>query len=398
MTRVLALVALLLITFTTHARRTQTPKAGVWRFELQYPNVAVPFLMELEPGKKGWNAVLINGKERLELDPVVVQKGKWIIHLQTYQNYLEFSQLSPSKITGHFVKPNKSPEERIPLVGYPGTFRRFDRSPKKAEVNLSGQWAMEITESDGKKVEAIALFDQSGNTLHASIMTPTGDYRYIDGYVSGSNFETGAFDGVYNFVFKGALDGKNLKGEIAAKTIATFTAKRDDKARLPDPLKQTQVEAIDFTFPDLNGKNVSLKDFAGRPVIIQIFGSWCPNCIDELGFLGPWYEKNKKLGVEIVALSFERALGPEDALKHLKKVALKRAIPYPVLLAGTSSADSPANKLPGIKNFISFPTTIFLDKNHKVHKVHAGFNGPGTGMHYMEFQKMFNATIEELTK
>lgn len=398
MMRLLSLFLILTLTSVVHARRAPTPKAGVWRFELKYPNVDVPFLMELEPGKKGWQATLINGKERLELDTIVVSKGKWIVPLQTYQNYLEFSSLSPTMIRGHFVKPNKKPEERIPLEGRPGSFRRFDRNAKKAEVNLTGKWAMEMTEADGSKTQAVLLFDQSGNSLQASILTATGDYRYIDGYVSESNFETGAFDGVYNFVFRGKLEGKLLSGEIAAKSLTRFTAKRDDQATLPDPLKQTQVESIDFAFPNMQGKTVNLADFKGQPVIIQIFGSWCPNCIDELGFLGPWYEKNKNRGVEIIALSFERALSPEDALKHLQKVVKKRAIPYPVLLAGTTSTDTPAIKLPGIKNFISFPTTIFLNKNHQVHKVHAGFNGPGTGLYYDEFKTMFENTINELTK
>jgi len=398
MMRLLSLVLLFFMISFAHARRSAGPKAGVWRFELKYPTVDVPFLMELAPGKKGWQATLINGKERLELDTIQVSKGKWIVPLQTYQNYLEFSSLSPTMIRGHFVKPNKKPEERIPLEGRPGSFRRFDRNTKKAEVTLSGKWAMEITETDGKKTQAILLLDQSGNSLQASILTPTGDYRYIDGYVSGSNFETGAFDGVFNFVFRGKLEGQLLSGEIASKSTTKFTAKRDDNVTLPDPLKQTQVESIDFAFPDMQGKTVSLADYKGKPVIIQIFGSWCPNCIDELGFLGPWYEKNKNLGVQVVALSFERALTPQDALKHLQKVVKKRAIPYPVLLAGTSGADTPATKLPGIKNFISFPTTIFLNKNHQVHKVHAGFNGPGTGLYYNEFKTMFETTISEITK
>lgn len=396
MMRLFSLFLILSLTSVVYARRHSGPKAGVWRFELKYPNVDVPFLLELEPGKKGWQATLINGKERLVLDTIQVKNGKWTVPLQTYQNYLEFSSLSATLIRGHFVKPNKKPEERIPLEGRPGSFRRFDQNAAKASVNLSGKWAMEITEDDGSKSQAILLLDQSGNSLQASILTPTGDYRYIDGYVSEKNFETGSFDGVFNFVLRGKLEGKLLSGEIASKTTSRFTAKRDDNVTLPDPLKQTQVDRIDFSFPGMDGKTVKLSDYKGKPVIVQIFGSWCPNCIDELGFLGPWYEKNKSRGVEVIALSFERALSPEDALRHLKKVVQKRAIPYPVLLAGTSSADTPANKLPGIKNFISFPTTIFLNKQHQVHKVHAGFNGPGTGLYYDEFKVMFEKIIGEL--
>lgn len=394
----LSFVFLISLSLTTFARRSAGPQSGVWRFEINYPNTSVPFLLELEPAKRGWKATLINGKERLPAENVIVNKGKWIIPLQTYQNYLEFTEVSKSSIRGFFVKPNKKPEERIPIVGHPGAVKRFDHAAHKPNVDVTGKWAMEFTESDGTKTEAVLLLDQSGSTLHASIMTKTGDYRYIDGHVYGSEFEAAAFDGVYNFVFKGKVAGKIIHGTFAAKTVTPFKAVKNDKAALPDPLKQTQVEAIDFTFPDINGKNVSLSDYKGKPVIIQIFGSWCPNCIDELGFLAPWYEQNKKRGIEIVGLSFERALSLKDAQMQLTKVVKKREIPYPMLLAGVDGNDTPEKKLPGIKNFISFPTTIFLNREHKVHKVHAGFNGPGTGLYYSEFKNMFEQTVNELLR
>lgn len=377
-----------------------TPKAGVWRFELRYPSISIPFLIELEPGRRGWSGTLINGAERIPLTDIHVEKGRWIIPLQTYQNHLELSINSKTSISGYFVKTAKKPAEKIPLRGSHGAFRRFDRSVSKPGMDLNGKWSMEITGPDGKTSAAVALFAQTGATVNASIMTPTGDYRYIDGVVSGTDFETAAFDGVFNFVFKGKLDGERLTGVIASKTTSTFTAKRDPNAALPDPYKQTSVETINFAFPDpATGKTVSLSDpaYSGKPVIIQIFGSWCPNCIDELGFLGPWYEANKSRGIEVVALSFERAPTPEDARKHLAKVVKKREIPYPVLLAGASADETPNAKL-GIANFISFPTTIFLTKEHKVHKVHTGFNGPGTGIYYDEFKKSFSATVEELLR
>lgn len=378
-----------------------TPKAGVWRFELRYPNhVAVPFLMELEPGKKGWSATLINGPERIAIEDIRVEKGRWILPLQTYQNQLELEVRSKNSIVGHFVKTNKSPVERIPVRGEPGALRRFERSSPKPEMNLAGKWAMEITEDNGTKGQAIALFDQTGMTLTASILTPTGDYRYIDGVVFGKQFESAEFDGVFNFVFRGQLYGDTLTGEIASKTISRFTAKRDDKAVLPDPYKQTSADKIEFRFPDTAGKEFSLEDeaFKGKPVIVQIFGSWCPNCMDELNFLGPWYLENRAKGIEVVALSFERANTPEEARSHLSMVVRKRAIPYPVLLVTSTKEDTPDKKLPGLKNFLSFPTTIFLNKKHQVHKVHTGFSGPGTGLYYEEFKKSFQQTVAELMK
>ena len=73
-------------------------------------------------------------------------------------------------------------------------------------------------------------------------------------------------------------------------------------------------------------------------------------------------------------------------------------VPYTILQVGSTAEDKPADKLPGLKNFISFPTTIFLNKKHEVVKVHAGFSGPSTGEFFEKWKIEFNQTINELLK
>jgi thiol-disulfide isomerase/thioredoxin len=189
-----------------------------------------------------------------------------------------------------------------------------------------------------------------------------------------------------------------MSAEVLSSTKTKVSGKVDPKAELPDAYKQTEIKALKFIFPDLKGQSVSLNHakFLGKPVVVQIFGSWCPNCMDEMNFLIPWYLKNSKRGVEIVALAFERSLSFEEATRQLIKVQKKMNVPYVILQAGSTSEDKPAEKLDGIKNFISFPTTIFLDKNHNVLKVHAGFSGPSTGEYFEKWKTDFNQTIDGL--
>ena len=52
--------------------------------------------------------------------------------------------------------------------------------------------------------------------------------------------------------------------------------------------------------------------------------------------------------------------------------------------------------MPELENFVAFPTTIFLDKNHNVRMVHTGFNGPATGEKYVAFKKEFESFVGEL--
>jgi thiol-disulfide isomerase/thioredoxin len=231
-------------------------------------------------------------------------------------------------------------------------------------------------------------------------MSTTGDYRYFHGYVNDELFEAASFDGVYNYVFKGRINKGRMEASILANWYTKVTGEKDSKAALPDPYKQTQLDKLSFKFQDINGKKVSLTDekFKDKPVIVNFYGTWCPNCVDETNYLIPWYNENKKRGIEIISLAFERSLSEAEARMQLTKVVKKKQIPYTVLLAGSTSEDKPMDKIPGLKNFISFPTTVFLNRKHEVVKVHAGFTGPSTGKHFEEWKKEFNANVDELLK
>jgi len=52
--------------------------------------------------------------------------------------------------------------------------------------------------------------------------------------------------------------------------------------------------------------------------------------------------------------------------------------------------------LPQLTQIKAFPTSIFIGKDGQVKKIYSGFNGPGTGEDYKEFQKEFDETINNL--
>jgi hypothetical protein len=45
---------------------------------------------------------------------------------------------------------------------------------------------------------------------------------------------------------------------------------------------------------------------------------------------------------------------------------------------------------------LAFPTTIFIDRQGKVRRIHTGFSGPGTGKYYQEFVEEFNQFTDKL--
>ncbi|MGB5318599.1 TlpA disulfide reductase family protein, partial [Eudoraea sp.] len=173
---------------------------------------------------------------------------------------------------------------------------------------------------------------------------------------------------------------------------------------LPDEASLTFMnegyEEISFSFPDVNNKIVSLKDpqFKNKVILIQVMGTWCPNCLDETKFLTEYVHKNPFDDFEVVALAFEYAKTEESAINAINRLVERIGVNYPILLAqfGSSSKVKANEKLPMLNHVISYPTTIFIDKKGKVRKIHTGFNGPATGEKYEEFKKEFNSYIMEL--
>jgi thiol-disulfide isomerase/thioredoxin len=129
---------------------------------------------------------------------------------------------------------------------------------------------------------------------------------------------------------------------------------------------------------------------------VQIMGSWCPNCMDETNFLSPWYRKNRERGVEIIGLAYEKNPDFSVSAPKLKKMITRFGIEYNVLLAGQNDKAKASLTLPMLNRVLAFPTTIFIDRNGKVRKIHTGFSGPGTGEYYTQFVEEFEQFVDKL--
>ena len=155
---------------------------------------------------------------------------------------------------------------------------------------------------------------------------------------------------------------------------------------------------FDFSFPDVNGRPLSLKDkkFKNKVVIVTIGGTWCPNCVDETSFLAPWYTANHARGVEIVSIQYERSTEPAYVRKVLTRFREKYNIGYDQVFGGLADKQGVARSLPALNGFLAFPTTIFIDRKGKVAQIHTGYSGPATGSYYRHFVEEFNEEVDYL--
>lgn len=385
-------------------------KTGLWEGFVKAQNKAINFTLDVavENGKPV--VYLINkgldGEERLRCDEISAAGDSATIRLHVFDAALVLRPDGENKLTGTWVKYDAPTSYRLPVVALFG--ERPQPTAAAGTPDFNGTWRVTFREDGGKTYPAVGVFKQDGASIRGTFLTTTGDYRYLAGSVLPSGMGMSTFDGNHGFLFQaikqpdGTLKGDFYSGKAGHET---WTAVLDPKAKLPDAyaltsLKEGQTK-LDFKFPSVfEGGVVSPSNpiYKGKVVVIQLLGSWCPNCMDETAFLAPWYEKNKDRGVEVIGLGYERSPDYKVASARLRKLRERYDIKYELAVAGVSNKDSAAKSLPQLQQVLAFPTTIFLDKKGNVRKIHTGFAGPGTGKYYEEEIAGFNREVDKLLK
>jgi peroxiredoxin len=401
-------IALLISGFTAFTAPSGL-KNGKWRAAIHRPdghNIIFNFETRDSVGRK--IIYIINGAEKLLVDSIIIQGDSVFIELPFFESAFR-AQLQPNgNLQGVWIKKFGPVIQSLPFSAKYNVPERFPVI-KPPIGNISGRWSSKFIEADGKSSEITAEFKQAGAYLTGTFLDPTGDYRFLEGVVSGDSLKLSAFDGGHAYMFTAKVDDKNrISGGhffSGAKGKETWSALRNEHAPVPDGYGQTKLKSgadkLNFRFPDAtSGEMVSINDpkYQGKVVLIQILGSWCPNCMDETKFLSDYYQKNHQRGMEIVGLAYERTTDFYQSQKALQPFIKRFNIQYPVLITGVTVSDSLRTQktLPQLDAISAFPTTIFIDKKGNVRRIYSGFNGPATGKHYTDFIKEFTESMDKL--
>ncbi|MEJ7644041.1 MAG: TlpA disulfide reductase family protein [Chryseolinea sp.] len=379
-------------------------KTGIWRATIELQGQLLPFNIDVHKNASGkYEMFLKNAEENLVLDEVEIKDDSVDIVLHIFDANIK-ARIKGNELVGEFIKNNEK-DYRVPFRAYYGQSYRFEKAKNQSNVpDFSGKYSVTfIHEAD--TTPAIGVFHQTGDSVTGTFLTPTGDYRYLQGNVVDGRLQVSTFDGNHSYLFYAVKRGDNrLAGEFySGKTFkATWTGDRSDNPVMPDPEKLTYLKAgydrLSFSFPNPDGEKISLADakFKNKVVIIQLLGSWCPNCLDETLFLNQWIKKNKDRDVVMLGLAYERKDDFAYASGRVKKLILKTGVTYDILIAGTNDKARASATLPELQAVYAFPTTIFVGRDGKVKKIHTGFSGPGTGEYYRQFIEEFNETVNEL--
>jgi thiol-disulfide isomerase/thioredoxin len=374
---------------------------GMWLGQLFLPGQPLPFNFEFKEEKGNIVFVIHSAEERIVCDITDVRGDSIFIHPPYFDSEIKL-HIEGDRLRGKWINYSKKGNPEIVFVGYKGVTTRFtDKAP--TTLNVSGKWETWFDVDSPDSSLAIGVFKQEENHVTGTFLTETGDHRYLDGVITGNTLKLSVFDGAHAWLYIADIKNDSMNGMFYSGNTykAPFHAHRNELIKLRDPNTITRVEGdLNFSFPDLDSNIISIKDkgFQKKVTILQFMGSWCPNCMDEAKYFNEIYKTYHEQGLEIIGLTFERsnefAKAKVSAERFVKNLDLK----YPVLIAGVAGKDNVMKAIPQIKDFISFPTTIFIDDKGKVVKVHAGFSGPATGIEYEKYKTDFEKTIKKLLR
>ena len=293
---------------------------------------------------------------------------------------------------GDWVDSLRIKEYRVPL----------EIAPFKKKRTREGDVKNTVWDTDLGKLKMV----QKGDSITATFLTSTGDYRYQAGEVNPetSRFKIGNFDGVHLFSFEGTLKQDSITNGIfksGTHYATTWSGGRSENNRVDWSANQAWNPQAKIFFEGVNSGGKTevwtrerLSESGYKVLVVDVMGTWCPNCMDEARLLRELCEDYPEMVV--VSMAFERSEG-EEALGRIADFKEEMNLPWEVLLGGVANkriADSTLSFMGGIR---SFPTTAFIPiEGDPI--IHSGFSGPATGEAYEEEVVFFRSAIASLIR
>ncbi len=369
-------------------------KQGTWRGTLllnSEKQIELPFNFEIKYTKQNLLQLVIrNAKEHILIDETTITKDSLNFKMPIFDSEFKTEIIGDSMLVGLWINHARKENKTIAFKAKFGNKNRFDFPTEKPTSFYDGRWEATFSPNRADSSKAVGVFKHlpGSNIIEGTFLTETGDYRFLEGIEHDGKLYLSCFDGSHAFLFIASNNSIEItNGDFYSGNSwhENWIAKRNENFELKNPESLTYLknpnEKISFSFYNTKNEKISLSDakYNNKVVIIQIMGSWCPNCMDESAYLSKLYKKYNSNGLEIIALAYERTSDAERAKTNLTRLTNKFDIGYDILLTGLTGKDKASESLPFLNNVMAFPTTIFLDRTHHVKSIYTGFSGPATG-------------------
>ncbi|HVK83611.1 MAG TPA: TlpA disulfide reductase family protein [Kofleriaceae bacterium] len=365
---------------------TPASKAGEpswYRGVLQAKQGEFQFLMRLPaPGTDGI-ALLKNGRDELER-PAMWTGDRVRFELPVFQTAVSGTRDASGALAGVFESHSRSwgassiPWTATPIAGPDLTL--LATVPGGAPIDLgaeSTEWKLEMEEEGTVRMQ---LAQVAPGNFEATVMFANGNYSYLAGNGRGDRMVLTAFDGIgaMRLALTLSPDRATVTGEWLSGQHLDWRARVTGNRATSVTLTSSQ--------PSPHGKRIELPqlaDLAGKPVIVELAGSWCSVCRNAAPVLRSIHDTYRARGLAIVTLLYEFTDDPVANREQAELFTKTYDIPWKVEAVPGEPEDLARIMPPGFEkvNISGFPIALFLDANHTLVALHAGFPAPGTPAH-----------------
>jgi len=341
----------------------------------------IPLFLQLPAQGASGTGKMVNGAQESELDASWSGKDLTIdfplIHAAINAVVDEKGGLSGS----WQVKSRSWGEAMVPFraapIDSPAPETRFDEKSlpgKPIDLGVGPTvWRARFPDSGVAKIE---MEQVTPGVFNATVLFPTGNVVYLSGNGRGREIRLSALIGVSIYLVVGELDaaGKTLTGKwIAGPNLAwreKFKATRAADFDVKVTVKTAKRDQV-ISMPQLAA-------YKGKPLIVEVGGSWCDACKHAAAALRDIYGRYHSRGLEVVSLTYEFTDDTEYNKRQAESFKKTYDLPWEVISVD-GSVEKAWEVIPqGIEGIDAsgFPITLFVNRDGTIHAVHASFAGP----------------------
>jgi thiol-disulfide isomerase/thioredoxin len=405
MRRIPLLIAVVILLASCSNKKELT--IGTWLGVVQLDtlgNFLVPFNFEVKKDAQKISLIIRNADEFIQVDEVEVNGDTVYAKLPVFTS--EFvAVIGADSLKGFYYPKGVQVGTKYSFYAIKGETDRFPWHTESPAFDVTGRWWFIENPGKADSTLMIAELNQVGYVVKGTILSTTGDYRYLEGKVSGNKFFFSKNDGAQTIIIKGEIADQNtmINGLISGspRWISPWRAIRDENAKLPESDQLVWVKkgfsTFEFAGKDLDGDIVKSTDSKYKDKVIAVLagGSWCPNCLDEGRYYKTLYEKYANEGFEVVSLCFEDKTF-EAAQPKMQRFAKSIGANYTHLYVAPRGRVQRDSVLYALEGQMAYPTSMILDRKGNIRRAETGFSGPGTGAHFEKFAKETEELIIKL--
>lgn len=335
--------------------------------------------------------VIKNNGEDIEL----IKTGEGKYRIPVFDGIIQGNWSEDQQFEGEWIDKMSEPFRQTPLTIQPTTSPLLPK-PTSEEVI----YGLDFVPEGGSVWRGQLLLRADDDACAATVRTGTGDLRYLGGPVDGNHFILTTFDGAHLYRFDIQRDGDDLTGTFHTHTgyKSAIQGKRLGRMPVTDPMRVQATGPMEFTVVTDRDSTVATwtsETFKGEVTIIDLMGTWCPNCMDAARMFKDLRAEFPDL--QVASVAFETRSNPRAVFSRFETYKADLGLDWPMVYGGPAKKKETGYKMHFLTGFESFPTTLILDKSGNIAYVHTGFNGPATGDAYVKEQQFFRAAIRSLS-